>query len=81
MKLKFGLELYPRKSNIGCLVYFHRDIDKEWKGLQQFKNKTYRILDEDNKLHLFKISRGDIWISKYVVDGRLGKLIARYQQL
>ena len=81
MKLKFGLELYPRKSVVGCYVTFHESIGKVYPGLRSFRNRRYKILEEDEKLGLLKLSRGDIWISKYVVDGRLGKLIARYQQL
>jgi len=79
MKLKFGLELYPRKSYIGCYVTFYPGVEKVYPGLRGFKNKKYKILDEDNT-H-FKLSRGDVWINKYVVDGRLGKLIARYERL
>lgn len=79
MKLKFGLELYPHGPYIGCHVTFGKNIEQVYPSLRGFGNKKYKILAMDDT-H-FKISRGDIWISKYVIDGRLSKLLARYQQL
>jgi len=83
MKLKFKFYIdtvhsYPHKGN---RIKFHRTIGLVYPGLRSWRNKTYTILDEDNRLHLFKMSRGDIWINKSVIDGRLAKLISEYKSL
>ena len=81
LKFRFHVDTVNRYPGIGNRIKFHRTIGLVYPGLRSWKNKVYTILDEDIKLHLFKMSRGDIWISKSVIDGRLAKLISKFKKL
>ena len=81
MRLKFRFEVGTHYNKVGQRVNFRYDIGKYYPGLKFFGRKTYIILEEDIHLNLFKLSRGDIWISRSVIDNRLAKLLSRFKQI
>lgn len=82
MKITFKFQVLDIPlAKVGHRIRFAPNIGEYCPGLKNWAGKIYNIIDEDPGLNLFKMSRGDIWISRQVIDSRYSKLISKYKQL